>query len=275
MLYGLAVLTGAAVPVVLLWRDREVGAVGSVALDPQAVAMLSGGPGRVVDAIVTDLVERGVVLAERGMLTVAPEHAGKLALPFDHPDQDLGMLEAFTLLAVRDGGDGGIADVRQRVCEIRLPFRGMHARLGADRLLVSPLRRRWEPAGVALGVLAVIWVATIGMMYAGTSYVGGLEENENQIALAVLGWLPVTLLVAFLMSRRQGYHGRDPRSALGMAYLAKLRSELPDSGASAQAPVVALGGLEAMPDRALRKAIQGSEPDSTWRSGWEALSEQD
>jgi uncharacterized protein (TIGR04222 family) len=268
ILYGLAVLVGIATPVALLARDSLLGsrqaseALERIELDTHTLGMLSGGPGRMVDAIVTDLVERGVVLADNGSLAVSPDHAHKLSLPFDHADQDLGVLDSFALLAVRDAGHEGIWEVRRRFGETRLLFKGVFARLSKHRLLISSTRRKWEPAGLALGVLVAIWVATIGMMPS-KEYPRSLEDDELQIAAAVWGWLPVTVLVAVLMSRRRGYHGRDPRSALGMACIAKLRTGLRSD--ATQALRVALGGFAAITDASLRKAIQGTHADSTWR----------
>jgi len=264
LLYVLAVVAGFATPVILLARDRNVdaqqarAALAPVRQDARALGMLDGGPGRMVDVIVTDLVERGVVVADNGSLAVSPDHVHELALPYDHADKHLGLLDSFALLAVRDAGDEGIWEVRRLFGGIRLPFRSVFARLSQDRLLISPMRRRWEPAGLALGVLAAIWVATIGMMVSGS-----LEDAEFQIALGIGGWLPITVLVAVLMSRRRGYHGPDPRSALGLAAIATLRSELPRD--ATQAMRVALGGFAAMTDAPLRKAIQGTHADSTWQ----------
>lgn len=258
VLYGLAVVAGIATPVALLARDRRLGApqareaLEGIGLDARILGMLGGGPGRMVDVIVTDLVERGVVVADNGSLTVSADHA----------DHDLGMLDSLAVLAVREVGHEGIWEVRHRVGRTKLPFRSVFDLLSRERLLISPMRRKWEPAGVGLAVLVAIWVATMGMMI---SYPGRLEDAEFQVqgAVAVFGWMPVTVLVATLMSRRRGYHGPDPRSALGLAAIAMLRAELPSD--AAQALRVALGGFEAMTDTPLRKAIQGTDADSTWQ----------
>ena len=119
--YGLVVVAGIATPMALQARDRRIDAqqnreaIEGIAQDVHTLGMLSGGPGRMVDAIVTDLVERGVVVAENGSLAVSPGHT----------DQDLGMRESFAVRAVRDVGHEGIWEVRRWFGETRLPFRSV------------------------------------------------------------------------------------------------------------------------------------------------------
>jgi uncharacterized protein (TIGR04222 family) len=269
ILYGISVLVGVAVPLVLIVRDRRIdddqvtAALAHLDRDPKTLGMLSGGPGRMVDAMVTDLVERGAAQADGGKLTIPPETEAQLTMPRDSPDYHLGWDDALTALAIRAGGEEGIWEVRRKLAESRYAFRGVFAKLNEQRLVVNATRRKWEPAGLALGVLAGIWFATIGMMFPATEYPNTLESSQGPLALAVLGWLPVAMGVGFLMSRRRGYHGGDPRTALGHAVVAKLAAELPAD--TSQAQRVALGGFAAMTDKPLRKAIQGNDHDSQWR----------
>ena len=91
----------------------------------------------------------------------------------------------------------------------------------------------------------------------------GMFGNQNAAALAIVGWVPVTLLTGYLMSRRRGFTGPDPRSALGLACVATAQADL--SGNAGQAHRVALGGFAAMTDPRLRLAVQGGKADSVWQ----------
>ena len=79
VLYGVGIVAGIGMPLVLGARDRRVeSSTARVGLEPfgsdlAALAMLSGGPGRVVDAVLTDLVERELVIADSNSLTAALE----------------------------------------------------------------------------------------------------------------------------------------------------------------------------------------------------------
>jgi hypothetical protein len=87
--------------------------------------------------------------------------------------------------------------------------------------------------------------------------------NETAAALAIAGWVPITLLTGFLVSRRRGYSGPDPRSALGLAALAQAERAFPAD--ASQAHRVALAGLPAITDPHLRQSIRGRSVDSTWQ----------
>jgi len=247
VLYGSGIVAGIGIPVAALIGERRVGTdavragLESFGSSLPALAMLSGGPGRVVDAVLTDLVEREVVVADAGVLSVA----------LDPGAEGFTMAELLVIGAVRHAGAGGIREVRRDAGQVRLPFEMIFAELVRYRLLVGPRRRTWWPAGLALGVLAVLAVATFGMF-----------GDETAAALAILGWVPFTLLTGFLAARRRGYSGPDPRSALGLACLATAEVDLP-AGAP-QAHRVALGGFTAMTGTPLRQAIKGSRADSTW-----------
>jgi uncharacterized protein (TIGR04222 family) len=244
VVYGLGVLAGIGIPVAALIGERRIGQ--TAALLPfesnlPALAMLTGGPGRVVDAVLTDLVERGVVIADAGTFTADS------AIPAD----GFTTTETLVIGAVRNTGGEGLAAVRQDASQVGFPFEAIFTELATHRLVVAPQQRRWGPAGLALTVLAVLAFSSFGMF-----------GNETSAAIAIFGWVPFTLLTGFLVSRRHGYSGQDPRSALGLACLAQV--SLPAD--APQARRVALGGLAAITDTPLRKAIKGRAPDSTWQT---------
>jgi uncharacterized protein (TIGR04222 family) len=246
VMYGFGIVAGLGSSLATLIGERRIGPDAVRARlelfgsSLPAMAMLSGGPGRVVDAVLTDLVEREVVVADAGVLTVAPDSGA----------EGFTVAETLVIGAVRSAGAEGIRAVRREAGQVRLPFEMIFNELVRYGLLVGPRQRTWWPAGLALGVLAVLALATFGMFGNEAAY------------LAVLGWIPFTLLTGFFAARRRGYSGPDPRGAIGLACLARADAELP-AGAT-QARRVALGGFAAMTDIPLRQAIKGSRADSTW-----------
>lgn len=133
ILYGLAVLIGIAVPLTLIVRDRLVDgarmdeAIGQLDQDPKTLGMLSGGPGRMVDAMVTDLVERGLAQADNGKLTLTAETERQVTIPRDDRD------------------DARWNGLRQRVATLAASWRGRRrraARLGGRGHGRRPRRRR-------------------------------------------------------------------------------------------------------------------------------------
>ncbi|MFJ9842384.1 hypothetical protein ACIRYZ_18250 [Kitasatospora sp. NPDC101155] len=73
-LYGMVILGGIAVPLGLAHAERHISAervratLDGTDLTPALLGMLAGGPGRVVDAVIADLVERGDLRAEDARL---------------------------------------------------------------------------------------------------------------------------------------------------------------------------------------------------------------
>lgn len=247
VLYGLAAIVGIATPVVLRLRERRLPddevrrALSDLDRSPAALGMLAGGPARMVDAIVTDLVGRGVVTADAGRLSSRQEDATGLTTR-----------EIAVIGAVKEVGAEGIGAVRDAAARIGFVFEGTLRSLGP--LVISPLRRTWGPAGTALATLGVIALASFGMIVA--------DSRSIATALAIGGWVPITVLVAVLTSRRTGCSGPDPRSALGVACTDLALQEVPRG--APQWHRVALGGFEAMTDAALRTAIQGEAGSGAW-----------
>jgi uncharacterized protein (TIGR04222 family) len=242
-------------------RPERARAVLDAGLDRRDLALLTGGPTRTVDAAVVELAARRLVVAADGRLTVTaevdrlldtPVGSAEYRPPFD-PD------EAMTLVSVRAAGADGLEAVRRRA--LRLPLRQRFAALAERGLVVTPSRRRWEPMAVAGPTLVALFVCWYGVLTSAR-----LDETEWPSSIVVLSWLPVTLLTAFLWSRRPGYHGGDPRSALGRDVSAEApRALAPDAR---QADRVAAGGFAAMTDDALRRAVRGNAAESRWRIRW-------
>jgi uncharacterized protein (TIGR04222 family) len=252
---------GSAVAVVLNDRRRrpdvarhEIGR----GFDRTDTALLSGGVARAIDVSVLELVGRGLVLADGGRLTVSDEVDRLLDTPMDGPEYrpPYAPDEGWVLVSVRAKGRQGLDAVRRDVLKWNLRRR---LRTLADReMLVTPLRRQWGPAVVWVPTLAGMFFCSIGLM---TSYTP-LEEGEIPTAITIVAWLPVAILTAFTWSRRPGYHGPDPRTALGRDIVELLQAELPEDAPQAQR--VAVGGFAAMTDDALRRAVQGNAVESRW-----------
>lgn len=223
-------------------------------LDLADAALLSGGVVRWIDTAVVGFVERGLVRAADGRLTVRGDVDRMLDTPLDSPAHPgLATLEeAIVLSSVRRAGEGGLGAVRRSVAT--WDARRRLARLAERGLLITPRRRQWGPMIVAGPVLLGLFGCAMALIVAG-------PESEAQATIVIASWLPVSLGSAFLWSRRPGHHGRDPRSSVGRAVVADLRA----ARASSQADLVASGGFEAMTDEALRDAVQAGEPDSRWR----------
>lgn len=226
--------------------------------DRTDLALLSGGVARAVDATVLELVDRGLVLADGGKLSVDDEVDRLLDTPMDSPEYTppYSTEEGSVLVSVRRKGRDGLDDVRRDVVKFYLRRR---LRILADRgLLVTPLRRQWGPIVVWGPTLAGMFFCSIGLM---TSF-NPMEEGEIPTAITIFAWFPVTLLTAFIWSRRPGHHGPDPRTALGRDIVDVVREEQPDDATQAQR--VAVGGFAAMTDDALRRAVQGHAVESRW-----------
>nr|WP_246401076.1 TIGR04222 domain-containing membrane protein [Jiangella mangrovi] len=253
---------GSAVAVVLNDRRRrpdvaryEIGR----SFDRTDTALLSGGVARAIDVTVLELVGRGLVLADDGKLTVSDEVDRMLDTPMDSPEYQppYATDEGWILVSVRAKGRQGLDAVRRDVLKMRLRTR---LRTLADRgFLVTPLGRQWGPAIVWAPTLIGMFLCSIGLM---TSIDPFDEQGEIPAAITVFAWAPITILTAFIWSRRPGYHGSDPRTALGRDIVELLQAELPADDPQAQR--VAVGGFAAMTDDALRRAVQGNAVESRW-----------
>ncbi|TDD69438.1 hypothetical protein E1262_12365 [Jiangella aurantiaca] len=226
-------------------------------LDATDAALLTGGVARAVDVAVLALVDRELVRADGGTLTVSDEVDRLLDTPMDSPDYrpPYSFEEASILVSVRARGGEGLDAVRRDVLKWKL--RSRLRALAGRGLLVTPLRRQWGPMTVAGPTLVGMFFCSMGFLSAGP-----IEEIEVPASLTILGWLPVTILTAVIWSRRPGYHGPDPRTARGRDISDVLVAELP--GDAAQAQRVAVGGFAAMTDDALRRDVQGNAVESRW-----------
>jgi uncharacterized protein (TIGR04222 family) len=247
ILYGVAALLGTAWPLAALIADARIRPERLATVDlepePRLLGMLGGGPGRLVDATVMDLVDRGVVTARGGALTATAT-------------QDLDLTGASVLDVVKEAGGVGIAEVRRRTALRGLNFGSPYGHLADRRLVVRPMRRQWEPLGRALAVLASVALVTYVMMAAGDF---GTSAYRTSLELALAGWVVFPVLTYYLGKRRHGYHGSDPRTALGLAYLRAVDTDTP-------ARQVAVHGFDGLADQELAASIKGKNQDSGWES---------
>ncbi|MEV4319514.1 hypothetical protein [Actinocrispum sp. NPDC049592] len=247
ILYGVAALLGIAWPLAALIADARIRPERLATVDlepePRLLGMLGGGPGRLVDATVMDLVDRGIVTARGGTLTATGTG-------------DLDLTSASVLDVIKQAGGMGIAEVRRRTGLHMLHFGSAYGHLADRRLVVRSTRRQWEPAGRAYAVLAPLALLTYVMMGAGDF---GTSAYQTSLGLALAGWVVVPALTWYLGKRRQGYHGPDPRTALGLAYLRAVDTDTP-------ARQVAVHGFAGLADQELAASIKGRDRDSAWES---------
>jgi uncharacterized protein (TIGR04222 family) len=226
-------------------------------LERSDLAVLCGGPARLIDTTVVDLTSRGLVHASHGALTVSHEMDRLLDTPMDSPGYRPSFTddEAMMLVAVRAAGRGGLDAVRREALgwDARVRAHGL-----AERgLLVTPVRRKWAPMIVAGPTLLGLFLGSMGLMTAGP-----LDEIEWPLSITIMAWLPVTLLAALAYTRRPGYHGRDPRTRLGRAVAQLAQAHV--AATATQADRVATGGFAGMTDGMLRAAVQGDAAESRW-----------
>ncbi|WP_370964636.1 hypothetical protein [Amycolatopsis sp. cg9] len=247
ILYGVAALLGIAWPLAALIADARIRPerLATVDLDPEPrlLGVLGGGPGRLVDATVMELVDRGIVTARGGALTATGTG-------------DLDLTGASVLDVVKEAGGAGIAEVRRQTGLRGLDFGGAYGHLADRRLLVRPMRRQWEPLGRAVAVLAPLALVTYVMMAAGDF---GTSAYRTSLELALAGWVVFPVLTWYLGKRRRGYRGPDPRTALGSAYLRAVDTDTP-------ARRVAVHGFAGLADQELAASIKGNSEDSAWES---------
>ena len=251
ILYGVAALLGTAWPLAVRIVDARIPPERLAAVDlepePRLLGMLGGGPGRLVDATVTDLVDRGIVTARAGTLTATGTGTG-----------DLDLTDASVLDEVKEAGGVGIGEVRRRTGLRVWIFGSAYGHLADRRLVIRPMRRQWEPLGRAFAVLAPLALVTYVMMAAGDF---GTSAYRTSLELALAGWVVFPVLTWYLGKRRHGYHGSDPRTALGLAYLRTI-----DTDTDTPARQVAVHGFDGLADQELAASIKGKNQDSAWES---------
>ncbi|QKV73792.1 hypothetical protein [Amycolatopsis sp. Hca4] len=249
ILYGVAALLGIAWPLAALVADARIRPERLPTVDlepePRLLGMLGGGPGRLVDATVMDLVDRSIVTARGGALTATGTGTG-----------DLDLTSASVLGVVEEAGGEGIAEVRRRAGRRVLNFGSAYGHLADRGLVVRRMRRQWEPLGRALAVLAPLALVTYMMMAAGQF---GTSAYRTSVGLALAGWVVFPVLTWCLGKCRRGYRGSDPRTALGSAYLRAADTDTP-------ARQVAVHGFAGLADQELAASIKGDSQDSAWES---------
>lgn len=211
------------------------------------IAMISGGTGRAVDAQVVDLVERGLLCADGGRLSVSGLSA---------PEGDY--VNAITLSAVAEGADsldslrGGVGEFGRFTTLLRLTRR---------RLIISPDRVEVAPAMLWAPTMAVLFLYAIGGMLSQGTAVPELPRWVAPI-VSIGACVVVPLVQLWLWCLQPGYRGPDPRSRLGHDVIDQLAAAV--GPGTSQAQRVAVGGFAAMTDPALRQAIMGTASDSRW-----------
>jgi uncharacterized protein (TIGR04222 family) len=216
-------------------------------LEIPAVAMLAGGPGRVVDAVVVDLVEDGRIAGADGVLSHTPG---------DWPSGLRVRVRDVVETVVAAVGPADLVAVRERSCAIGMVFEMEFHELARRGLVVSPSRRDLASIGWALGTFVPLFAVVIAMLLDGSPG----AQGSAVLAFGVI--FVLTPLTVVLARRRPGYHGRDPRTAAGHALLDRIASTVDD--ASGQAIRIALGGFAGPSDQNLRGAVQGGAADSAW-----------
>lgn len=210
------------------------------------VALISGGVARATDSDLVDLIERGLLRADRGRLiaTGLPlvEHRGNNVLS----------------LTVEELGEPTLDSVRERAGI--LGYYTAILRLTRRRLIISPDRVSVAPA--------MLWAPTMVLLFLCTlSFLGGNTQPPGlppwaPVTISVGVWIVVPLVQLAIWCRQPGYHGRDPRSRLGLDVVDELAARIGPT--SSQANRVAIGGFAAMTDHVLRQAIMGTTSDSAW-----------
>lgn len=248
--YGLAAAVLAGVPAVPMVIRPGTAGIGPLGLG--TLAMLGGGPGRVVDAVLVDLAEQGQIMAHEGLIDVS----------FGRDTHDV-RLTAPSVIGntVAAHGPADLPTLREQACRIGFVFEMEFNRLTEKGLAVSPLRREYAPAGWGLTALGTLFVVSLGLL---SDHSGGTGPWLLTIPLTLL----VMALVITLARLRPGYHGHDPRTARGLELLRQAAADPPDPS---QATKVAIGGFAAMSDHNLRAAVQGIAPESAW--AWRSRSD--
>ncbi|GLZ40137.1 TIGR04222 domain-containing membrane protein [Actinokineospora sp. NBRC 105648] len=253
-LWVAAFVAVSAFPAYLLWRDHKRLAgvdaeIDLLELDRPGVALLTGGPARVADALVTDLVERGV-------LAVHPDARGYLVLG-DVPVADEPAVAEALVDRVREHGArlSNLRDDVARQCHADLLTRYEVFRHGG--LVTSSSAR---------GVFLLYGYPLVASLVAFV-LVGRLADVDSE----VLDARPLTMItlcfglaivpgVLLWLRRDSGSWPHDPRTRMGKAIGARLSERAADS--LDLAPVVAARGLSGSDE--VRRSILGAEPVGAW-----------
>lgn len=214
-------------------------------------ALLTGGPGRLVDTMLVDLAERRLIRAAGGTMSVEPgpgDEAVRSPAPVLSAD-------SIVMLQTSLHQPAGLATVREESCRIGFVFEMEFAALTRQRLAVSPLRRQGVLFVLAMGTFTPLFAVTMAMLADDT------QPEPWQGFLALVLTAVITTAVAMLRAQL----GLDPRSASGLARARRKLKQL--DAQSAQAWRVAVAGFAAMTDQNLRASIQGDAPESTWTTG--------
>jgi uncharacterized protein (TIGR04222 family) len=216
-------------------------------LEIPVLAMLAGGPGRVVDAVVVDLMETGRIASRHGVLSLAGSDG---PTGFRLRAQDV---IGNTVAVV---GPADVVTVRERACKINIAFEIEFNELARLGLVAGALRRDLVSIGWGLGTFVPLFAVVIAMLLDQSP----AAQGSAVVAFGLIFVLPpLTVVLARL---RPGYHGQDPRTAAGHALLGRITATVDD--ATGQAVRVALGGFAGMTDQSMRANVQGSAPDSRW-----------
>lgn len=224
-------------------------------LSTTEIALLSGGPGRAIDAKVVELIETGHLIALQGSFALTARGDAQLDEPLGAEAFD--PLRADVLSTVRGGGHRGLEVLRRRSGAWALSW-AMHA-VVRRRMIITPMRRQWNAMVIIGPALLGMFAASMGLVM--NDFMGDLEIVG---AITIGLWLPVALLIGVLWNMRPGFHGHDPQSRLGRDVLTFLRSRR-EEHCSSEAERVALDGLAAIHDPALRAAVRGDAAESRWR----------
>src|SRR4051794_38920965 len=161
--FALAGAVYVLVPLLVARRDRRAGsppaAPAGIGEKPAALGLFFGGPGRMVDAVIADLVARGEVCANGGRLALVGGPRGSRCA---------GGVEAAVRASVGAGGERGVTAGRARLRADEAAFAPVFAptfaRLAEHGLVAGARARVWWPGmygalGMVLGALGTAGIA--------------------------------------------------------------------------------------------------------------------
>ncbi|GLZ40138.1 TIGR04222 domain-containing membrane protein [Actinokineospora sp. NBRC 105648] len=243
-----------AYPVYLLWRDRQrLGHAEEIVerldLDRPGVALLTGGPARVADALVTDLVEREVL--------VVHEDARGYFVQGEAPAADAPAVIRAIFERVGEHGARltGLREEMSLRCEPDL--RSRYQAFQREGLVASSSARSFALV-YGYGILASMVGFFIGNLLTGTTS-EDLDERPGTM-LALCFALAIVPSVILYLRRDTKSWPSDPRTRLGQAVGRLLSKRAADS--LDLAPVVAARGLKGSDE--LTRSILGGHPVGAW-----------